>query len=95
MDVKTIKQEQPPFMESFITELIMINERLNSLQQRNFHLNRKCGVYPSSEPVVNNSRDQSEQDESNIKGCLINELNQAKEYLTELEERVTELETFI
>jgi hypothetical protein len=93
MDTKAIeKQNEIPFMENFITQMRTINQRLNSLQQRNFELSRRSGAY---EEVPVEACAQSEQEENNVKGCLINELNQIREYLTQLEERTSELETFI
>lgn len=93
MDGQAIKQQnEVPFMESFITQLRTINERLNSLQQRNFELSKRSGAY-NTKPQ--DSCAKSEQDENNLKGCLINEINQIREYLSELEERTSELETFL
>lgn len=90
MDVKTT--ENAPFMENFISQMRMINERLNSLQQRNFELSKRSGAY---ETKAQDSCEKSKQDENNIKGCLINEMNQIIEYLYQLEERTSELENFL
>jgi hypothetical protein len=81
------------FMESFVSELGQINSRLACINQRNYDLNRKAGIYedqPCCEQMAG-----MDKGPANLKDALIDSMNSIRIHLGLLEDRVGELETFI